>query len=65
MDLGLNAEEQESVRVQIMRSQAVRQAMIEVVGEHREEIVKRARAKLVALGMTVEQSEGIINESQV
>lgn len=37
--------------LRIMHMTAVQQAMNEVVNEHRKEIVKRARAKLVALGV--------------
>jgi hypothetical protein len=38
-------------RTQVLKSQAVRQAMFEVLGEQRDEIIKRARAKLVAMGV--------------
>lgn len=36
---------------EVLKSQAVRQAMYEVVAEQREEIMRRARAKLVAMGV--------------
>lgn len=35
----------------ILKSQAVRQAMVEVIAEQRVEILKRARAKLVSMGI--------------
>ena len=41
------------VKIQVLKSQAVRQAMCEVIAEHRVEIVERARAKLVAMGVEV------------
>lgn len=41
----------ESDKISMLKSQAVRQAMFEVLGEQRAEVVKRARAKLVAMGI--------------
>lgn len=41
----------------VLRARAVRQAMFEVLGEHREEVIKRAAAKLAALGLTVEPGD--------
>lgn len=38
---------------QAMKSIAVNQAMTEVMEEHKEEILKRARAKLVAMGVDI------------
>lgn len=49
----LTPEEREQLRVNVLKSQAVRQAMFEVVGEARDEIVRRARAKLVAMGISL------------
>lgn len=37
--------------VESARASAVRQATVEIINENREEILKRARAKLVASGM--------------
>lgn len=47
----LSPAEQEVLRKNVLKSQAVRQAMFEIVGESRDEIIKRARAKLVAMGI--------------
>lgn len=41
----------------VIRARAVRQAMFEILGENREEIVKRAQAKLEALGLKVEPGD--------
>ena len=41
----------------VLKATAVRQAMLEVVGEQRDEIIKRATAKLSAMGITVEASD--------
>lgn len=40
-------------KLNILKATAVRQAMHEVVGEQREEIIKRASAKLTAMGINV------------
>jgi hypothetical protein len=45
------------VKIQVLKSQAVRQAMFEILGEQREEIIKRAQAKLVAMGIQVKSDE--------
>lgn len=39
------------LKTKVLKATAVRQAMFEVIGENRDEIVKRARAKLVAMGI--------------
>lgn len=39
------------VRTQIFKMTAVRQVVSELLAEHRDEIIKRARAKLVAMGI--------------
>lgn len=44
-------------KIMVLKATAVRQAMIEVMGEQREEIIKRAAAKLVAMGITVEAKD--------
>ena len=58
----LSPEERERLRLHVLKSQAVRQATFEVIGESRDEIVKRARAKLVALGVSLSDEEA---ESQL
>lgn len=45
--------EEQLKKLLILKEEAVRQAMFEVVGENRAEIVKRAMAKLAAMGVTV------------
>lgn len=52
-----NVSSDEKLKLQIMKAQAVRQATVEVLGENRAEILKRARAKLTAMGVAVEESE--------
>lgn len=42
-----------------LKAMAVRQATLEVVSENRDEIVKRARAKLVAMGVPFSEAEGL------
>ena len=55
----LTEEEQQKIaaRLVTLKAQAVREAMVEVVGEQRAEILKRARAKLVAKGVPMEDSD--------
>lgn len=43
--------------IQILKSVAIRKAMLEVVAENRAEIVKRAAAKLKADGIDVKEEE--------
>lgn len=50
-------EQDEKFKLMIMKSTAIRQAMTEVVGEQRAEIVRRAKAKLVAMGVEVEDKD--------
>lgn len=38
-------------RIQLFKATAVRAVLSELIAEHRDEIIKRARAKLVALGI--------------
>lgn len=47
----------EAQKVAVLKATAVRQAMLEVVGEQKDEIIKRATAKLSAMGITVEASD--------
>lgn len=47
----------EVTKLAIIKSQAVRQAMVEVLGECRVDIIKRARAKLTALGIDLSNEE--------
>lgn len=47
----------EEQKLNALKAKAVKQAMFEVVGEQRKEIVKRAAAKLSAMGIAVEQDE--------
>lgn len=53
----LSPEDREKLRMNVMKAQAVRQAMFEVVGESRTEIIKRARAKLVSMGIQLADSD--------
>ena len=48
---------EETKRVLAMRTQAVAEAMCEVVHEQQAEIIKRARAKLAALGIVLKDEE--------
>lgn len=45
------------LRLKVLKATAVNQAMFEVVQEQRGEIVRRARAKLLALGIEVAENE--------
>ncbi len=47
----------EKTRVALIRRTAVAQATQEVISEHKAEIVKRARAKLVAMGVQLEPED--------
>lgn len=57
-----NNEATEKKAIEMLRATAVRAAMVEVVGENRAEIVRRARAKLVAMGVPVEQAEAEVRD---
>jgi hypothetical protein len=57
MENNIPNEQDPAVKLHIMKSQAVRQAMFEVIGEQRLEIIKRARAKLVAMGVEITDEE--------
>lgn len=41
------------VKLTVLKAQAVRQALVEIISEHRDEIVERAAAKLTAMGIEV------------
>ena len=47
----------EKQRLHTLKAQAVRQALIEVLSEQRAEIIKRARAKLTAMGVEVSEAD--------
>lgn len=47
----------EQLKLKVLMATAIRQAMNEVIGEQREEIIKRARAKLSAMGIEVANAE--------
>lgn len=53
----LTEEEAIKLEVHVKKAQAVREAMFEVVGEQRDEIVRRACAKLAAQGIDVKPDE--------
>lgn len=54
----MTEQETDSVtKLNVLKSQAVRQAMFEILGEQRQEIVKRARAKLTAMGIEVSDED--------
>lgn len=47
----------EQTKQTLMKAQAVRQATFEFIAENRAEIVRRAKAKLVAMGVNVEEAD--------
>lgn len=53
----MTTEIDEKQKLDMMKITAVKQAMFEVVGEQRSEIIKRAIAKLSAMGITVKESD--------
>ncbi len=57
MNEEIREQRDEKLKQQIIMATAVREAMVEVVGENRDEIVKRARAKLVAQGIELSPEE--------
>ena len=50
----------DGAKLKVLVAQAMKQAMTEFISEHRTEIVKRGRAKLVAMGITFEAED--VNE---
>ena len=46
-----------ALKLAILKSTAVRQAMTEIVGEQRAEILRRARAKLTAMGVELSDED--------
>lgn len=57
MDEGQKPKDAELEQLMAMKAVAVRQATYEVVTENRAEIVRRARAKLVAMGVPLTEGE--------
>lgn len=53
----LTADQQAKLKRNMMKAQAVSQAVYEIIGESRAEIITRARAKLVAMGVQVSDEE--------
>lgn len=51
------AEADEKLRLQVLVNTAVRQAISELIGESREELIKRAKAKLIALGVSFDEKD--------
>ncbi len=49
--------DEEKLKRHAIQASALRQACIEVLQENRAEILKRAKAKLVALGVTIKEDE--------
>ena len=47
----------EKAKLHVLKAQAVRQALIEVMQESRDEIIKRAMAKLTAMGIEVSEAD--------
>lgn len=45
------------MKKQIMKAQAIRTSIFEVLKENQAEIVKRSREKLLAMGMNVDEGE--------
>lgn len=53
----MSEDQTEEQKLAMLKATAVRQAMHEVVGEQRLEIIKRAAAKLAAMGVDVKPSD--------
>lgn len=47
----------DTMKRNLIKAQAIKQATTEVIAENRDEIIRRAKAKLVSLGMKVEDNE--------
>lgn len=47
----------EKLRILVMRSNALRAAITEIMSEQRAEIIRRARAKLLAQGLSSEDAD--------
>ena len=45
------------LRLKVLKATAVQQAVAEVLNEQRQEVIRRAAAKLRALGVTVTENE--------
>jgi len=53
----LTTEEQAAFDLALKKSTAIREAMVEVMQEFRAQIIERARAKLVAQGISISDEE--------
>lgn len=51
----------EKMKLALFKATAVRQVLIELISENRAEIIARAKAKLVAMGVSVEDKEIEVN----
>jgi len=51
------APNEKSPELILLQATAIRQAMVEVMAEQQPEIIRRAKAKLVAMGVTIEDAE--------
>ena len=47
----------DTMKRNLVKAQAIKQATTEIIAENRDEILRRAKAKLVSLGMKVEDAE--------
>lgn len=56
--------EQTAEQIHVLKTTAVRQALFEVVGENRDEIIRRAAAKLQAMGVTVSEDELSLSQGE-
>lgn len=53
-----NKETEDAItKLNLLKATAIRQAMFEVIAESKPEIIRRARAKLVAMGVTIGDDE--------
>ncbi len=50
---------EEQRKLQYQKIMAVREATFEVMSEQKDEVVKRARAKLVAMGVTLSEDDSL------
>lgn len=53
----MEAELNEKLKIKVLLSTAVTQAISELIAENRAELVQRARAKLTAMGVQVTEDE--------
>jgi hypothetical protein len=57
MEAPVKPADPEKIRILVLRANAVRSALNEVVSENRDEIIRRARAKLVAQGISIDEAD--------